>query len=308
MKISVVIPLFNKKDSILRAIHSVLNQTVLPAEIIIVNDGSTDGSEQLVEHSQFPLVRLLHQENAGVSAARNKGIEMAKEEWIAFLDADDEWKPNYLQEIVKLKQDFPSCNVLATSYDLQDYLGNRKPIILHKIPFQADSGILTNYFEVASCSHPPIWSSAVVVKKVALLAIGGFPVGIKSGEDLLTWARLAVSNEIGYSKKKMSIYFQQISNIRSSYHRESNKDNVGELLENLKLYCNKDKLTHFNLYLSRWFKSMGIIQIEIGNNKKARTFFYKALNKSNERIKILLYVIVSYLPVKISMYINNNLK
>jgi glycosyltransferase involved in cell wall biosynthesis len=74
MKISVVIPLYNKRETVLRALNSVLNQTVLPEEIIVVNDGSTDGSETIVSGLNHPLVRLIFQLNEGASAARNKGI------------------------------------------------------------------------------------------------------------------------------------------------------------------------------------------------------------------------------------------
>lgn len=84
MYISVVIPLYNKKKAIKDALDSVLNQTVLPDEIVIVNDGSTDGSDKIIELLDHPLLILIHQKNGGVSAARNKGVETAKNEWIAF--------------------------------------------------------------------------------------------------------------------------------------------------------------------------------------------------------------------------------
>ena len=90
--ISVVIPLYNKEKQIKRTLQSVLTQTFQDFEIVIVNDGSTDNSTIEVEKIKDSRIRLIHQENAGVSAARNKGIEEAKYELIAFLDADDEWK------------------------------------------------------------------------------------------------------------------------------------------------------------------------------------------------------------------------
>jgi glycosyltransferase involved in cell wall biosynthesis len=84
MKITVVIPLYNKRDFIERALDSVLKQTVLPDEIIVINDGSTDGSDKIVEQLNHSLIALIHQKNSGVSAARNKGIDLAKNKWIAF--------------------------------------------------------------------------------------------------------------------------------------------------------------------------------------------------------------------------------
>ena len=90
--ISVVIPLYNKEKYIKRAIESVLNQTFQKFEIIVVNDGSTDKSAEIVQNIKDPRIRLINQKNAGVSAARNRGIQEAKYEYIAFLDADDFWE------------------------------------------------------------------------------------------------------------------------------------------------------------------------------------------------------------------------
>ena len=91
--ISVVIPLYNKEKQIANTLRSVFAQTYTDYEIIVVNDGSTDNSVAVVESLNDPRIRLIHQKNAGVSAARNRGIEEARGEYIALLDGDDEWKP-----------------------------------------------------------------------------------------------------------------------------------------------------------------------------------------------------------------------
>ena len=108
---SVVIPLYNKEESIFNTIKSVLKQSCQNFEIIVVNDGSTDRSVDAVKAINDERIRLIHQENQGVSAARNRGINESRYEWIAFLDGDDLWESNHLEEIVKMMNTFPNEKV-----------------------------------------------------------------------------------------------------------------------------------------------------------------------------------------------------
>lgn len=304
MKVSVVIPLYNKCDRILYSLRSVFSQIIQPLEIVVVNDGSTDGSEQLVKELNNPLVRLINQPNSGVSAARNKGIEVSLGDWIAFLDADDEWFPDYLETIEKLNSDYPKAKVLGTAYLLQDYKGNRKNIKLNKIPFQGEQGILSNYFEVASCSHPPLWTSAVVVKKEALLEVGGFPVDIKSGEDLLTWAKLAVQNEIAYCLRPHSIFFlaqaHEVSETPVRLHNE--RDFVGQELINLTMIPGNNR--SIKKYISHWYQMRTSVLLRINDRKNAIKYALKALKYDQLNFKIYLFLIFAFLPE----YIKNKIK
>ena len=145
MKISVVIPLYNKEKQIAHTLQSVLNQTFQDFEIVIVDDGSTDGSVAEVEKFSDSRIRLIHQKNAGVSAARNRGIEAAKGDLIAFLDADDVWMPEYLATQYHLSQKYPDCNVFACNYEFRDTEGKVTPTIIRKLPFTREDGILSNY-------------------------------------------------------------------------------------------------------------------------------------------------------------------
>ena len=151
--ISVVIPLYNKEEQIAHTLQSVFTQTFQNFEIVIVDDGSTDNSVEEVEKFTDSRIRLIHQTNAGVSAARNRGIEEARGELIAFLDADDEWMPEYLATQYGLYQKYPECSVYACNYEIRDFEGKVTPTIIRKLPFEGEDGILSNYFEVASCSH-----------------------------------------------------------------------------------------------------------------------------------------------------------
>src|SRR5690606_24640193 len=113
---SVVIPLYNKELSIIETINSVLGQDFDDYEIIVINDGSTDNSRQKVYSIIDSRIRIIDQANGGVSSARNRGINEAKYEWIAFLDGDDLWKNNHLQTFKKMITNYSEYKVFCTSY------------------------------------------------------------------------------------------------------------------------------------------------------------------------------------------------
>ena len=209
--ISVIIPLYNKEAYIQRALESVLSQTVAPLEIIVVDDGSTDKGIQVVESFKEPLIHLIQQANSGVSAARNKGIEAAKGELIAFLDADDNWRPIFLETIVRLKNVYPQAGLYATAYEKK--MPNGKTFIpaytgIPKAPWE---GIIPNYFK-AALGKVPVCSSAVAVKRTALDQVGYFPVGEKRAEDLDLWARIAFVFPIAFSHSIGATYFNDAAN------------------------------------------------------------------------------------------------
>lgn len=202
--ISVVIPLYNKREFIERALRSITKQTRLPLEVIVVNDGSVDGGEALALPFQ-PLVRVVNQVNQGVSAARNRGIQEAAGEFIAFLDADDEWLPDYLQVIEGLIDRYPTCAVYGTSYDFVDEDGTRRKISRFGIdevnPIQLLSDLPKAYL-----GDPPLYTSSVTARKAALTKIGGFPLGVKLGEDIETWFRLSLEGCVAYAAASHVLY------------------------------------------------------------------------------------------------------
>jgi glycosyltransferase involved in cell wall biosynthesis len=206
--ISVVIPLYDKRPTIGRALESVLGQARQPfVEVIVVDDGSTDGGEQVVAACarRDPRIRLVRQPNQGVAAARNRGAREAAGAWVALLDADDEWKPDFLRTLQELTLCGSDVALCATSYLVGDGAGATRPAVLRGLPGGFGAGLLPDYFAVAAASEPPVCSSAVGVRREALLALGGFPEGIASGEDLLTWARLAARHPTAYAAAPMAI-------------------------------------------------------------------------------------------------------
>ena len=299
MDISVVIPLYNKCNSIASAIESITKQKFPAKEIIVVNDGSTDGSEKIVESLENPIIRLITQLNTGVSSARNKGIELAKCEWIAFLDADDYWCKGYLETISELHIKFPKAQILGSNYRYQDHSGAFSNTRLNKLPFNhQQEGLLFNYFEVAAHSSPPLWSSAVVVSKLALLEIGGFPLGVKSGEDLITWAKLAVQNNIAYTTKALATF---VLDPAHSYDEKPNRspqipDIVG--LELKKIYNKQSYIKGLKQYVAHWHKMRASIYLRFGDRSKALNEILKTLRYQPFQIKVFIYLLLLFLPNK----------
>ena len=118
MLISVVIPLFNKADAILSAVQSVQSQTWTDWELIVVDDGSTDGGAHLVAALSDSRISLVSQANAGVSVARNTGLLRARGDWVALLDADDYWREDHLARLAELALRYPDAAMLGCSYGL----------------------------------------------------------------------------------------------------------------------------------------------------------------------------------------------
>jgi glycosyltransferase involved in cell wall biosynthesis len=205
MKISVVIPLYNKELSIQRAINSVLNQTEQDFEIVVVNDGSTDKSAQLVEDMADDRIRLIHQENAGVSVARNRGVSEARSELIAFLDADDEWEPCFINTILELQYLFPQEAAYATSYWFQKNDGEKYQSKCERLFSTEQRFVIADLLKFLRVGLP-FNSSSFAVKKNVFHEIGGFEPGIKYKEDVEFWIRLSLSNNIAFNKTPLAIY------------------------------------------------------------------------------------------------------
>jgi glycosyltransferase involved in cell wall biosynthesis len=299
--ISIVIPLYNKAKQIENTLRSVFSQTFQDYEIVIVNDGSTDDSVEIVAKIADNRIRIITQKNQGVSAARNRGIQESKSNLIAFLDADDEWKPEYLQTQYELFRKYPECSVFACSYELKDSAGNIKKTILNKIVFQGKADILSNYFEVAACSHPPLWTSAVIVKKSAVLSVGGFPEGIKSGEDLLTWAKLAVKYKIAFHRDSLAFFYYP-ENLKYREPRLNIYEDVVHL-ELLKLWNENGKRNDIEKYIARWNEMRVSVFIQNGNRIKAFIPLFRSVRYGGFNMKTLYLTVLIMSPVCIQNYI-----
>ena len=193
MKISVVIPTYNRYKVLKRALKSVFAQTHSPFEVIVVDDGSTDTTEQITQ--DFPNIKYFYQENKGVSSARNLGIEKVTSNWIAFLDSDDEFHVDKLKEQTVFHKENPD---ILMSYT--DELWIRDNIEV-KIPkkFRKFGGEIFQ----ECLSHCIIAPSATLIHKELLNRVGVFDENLEVCEDYDLWLRIAKNHQIGLIDKKL---------------------------------------------------------------------------------------------------------
>lgn len=217
--LTVVIPIFNKGAYIQRTLNSVFAQSCPVAEIIVVNDGSTDGGEQIAKRQCDPRIRVIDQKNCGVSVARNVGIEAATQPYIAFLDADDVWLPGFLTQIKKMIAQFPDADLYGTGFTTVAHGREIRRYAVRSREFGGSKGEgalgggenvrpafgPVDFFKVWSHGHV-IHTSSMVVPRQAALDVGGFPVGVTHGEDLEFWAKLALSGAVVLSPEVLTHY------------------------------------------------------------------------------------------------------
>ena len=193
MDISVVIPTYNRYELLKRAIASLYEQTTPPQEIIVVDDGSTDNTKAIVK--DFPEIIYIYQENRGVSVARNAGIQKAKNEWIAFLDSDDEWHSKKLQKQI----DFHRKNSdILMSYTDEVWIRNGQKV---KIPKKYRK-IGEDAF-VENLSYCNIAPSSVMLHKKLLDRVGLFDEDLEVCEDYDLWLRIASKEKIALIDEKL---------------------------------------------------------------------------------------------------------
>jgi glycosyltransferase involved in cell wall biosynthesis len=279
-----------------------MNQTITDFEVIVVDDGSNDDGLLLVRCIHDQRIRTMHQDNAGVSAARNRGINLACGEFVAFLDADDEWEPDHLETMADLHRRFLECEVIATSYYMSRRPGRRRQAIIRGLP-PGWEGELEHYFDTASRSEPPLHTSSVAARRAALLRVGGFPEGVISGEDLLTWAKLALRCRIAYSTRPKAVLWLAPSHVYEADPRTRRKtelaDKVGDELRCLYLESRSlPQAKGFRRYLALWYRMRTNTLLTTGH----RLLGFRSLLESARAYpfepKLAAYLVFTLLPLR----------
>ena len=261
--ISVVIPLYNKALSITRCLNSVNTQSELPDELIIINDGSQDNSLEIVKNWEAENTKIecqiIDQLNQGVSYTRNKGVELSRNNFVAFLDADDEWHKDFIFYAKKNILRNQDISLVTCRHKIVDeILGTYIP----KQQFgDKEVGVIENYSSLAR-NYPIVNSSKAVVNKTYFKKVGGFPEDAKVSEDLFLWIKLSDWAPIAYTNKLLVTIYQAPDLSRDL--------RIGQIPYPIKFYSSSKYIGKIDkdLYLLLWSIHLKHILSSLATNKK----------------------------------------
>ena len=248
MNISVVIPSYNRKEFLKRSIDSVINQTIKPFEIIVVDDGSTDGTESIIK-GHYDFVKFIKQKNKGVSAARNIGIKVSIGEWICFLDSDDEWKKDKLEKQINAMKSNPGYKFFHSN---EIWIKNGLRINQKKKHKKYGGDIFDKCLDM--CRISP---SSVMIDKTVFDEVGNFNEDLVVCEDYELWLRICDKYRVFFIDEPLIIKYGghqgQLSYSIESIENHRIKALEYLILENLnrknKRHAIQMLLSKLNIYL-----------------------------------------------------------
>jgi len=290
-KVSVIIPTYNRAHLVGRAIRSVLNQTYQDFEIIVVDDGSTDNTEEVVKSFNDPRIRYIrHEENRGGSAARNTGIRAARGEYIAFLDSDDEWLPKKLEkQLQKFSQVGRQVAAVYVGREWRDC--QREKTVRVFVP--RFRGRIFKYLlmenVVGSCTD-------VMVRKACLEEVGLFDERLPARQDIDLWIRLAKKYEFDFIPEILSIRCLHDDRISADSNRRLRGYEM--LLEKYRPDIERNRRV-----LARYLYQIGKLYLALGKPKEARKQFWRAFSVYPFAIKYFLAFAIGpeYVKLKVKL-------
>jgi len=305
IKVSVIIPTYNRAEYVTQAIDSVLAQTYADYEIIVVDDGSTDNTKDVLL-PYMDRIRYIYQENAGASAARNTGIKAAKGDWIAFLDSDDEWLPEKLAVQMCAVERHSQLVAHMVNINLTNYNDPYPNSFLHcKFPFEENEGIIDDPFISHFTYRTLAMPTAVICLKECAIKAGLFDESFVCGEDYDFMCRLALQGSWGYCWDELAMMYHRcektvsLSALKEDYTvmLRCRIKTHSKLLENQKLTKHERRVTA--KLLSSNCRELGQHLLLKEDYKRARESFRLAFH-SYLSVKSILWSIVSKLPVSFS--------
>lgn len=288
--ISVVIPLYNKAHTIVKTLNTVLNQTYQDFEVVIVNDGSTDnGVEVIKQNFSDTRIRIINQKNAGVSAARNRGVKEAKGDWIAFLDADDEWLPEYLSTLISALVHYPDAEMIGCSSYYKDYISGEVSANALIDKYYGKCVRINYFMNPDKMTH----IGATILLKSTFLQVGGFDTQLINNEDLLLLGLIAMRGNFYYVGQCLHVY---VGNVIGQATSDSSK-----LCLRIKNYI--EVLNRFYVEYNKAGKNNKLILVSI--KYRCRHLFlgllkdkqYSLLKEAVSTLKFDLYHVFLFAPL-----------
>lgn len=297
---SIVIPLYNKENHIENTIKSVLKQTFTDYEIIIINDGSTDKSEILALGFKDDRIQIYNQKNQGVSVARNLGIKKSKGKLIAFLDADDYWFQNHLEELSNLYHDFPNCGIYCSRYKTKTSKNHFQIPNFNGIN-ESFRGIITDYF----FSNSPFritWTSSLAIPKEILEQNGGFTPNVTNGQDLELWTKIGIKYPVAITNTTTAIYnFNVLDSLTK------NNINAMNLMDFEQFKGSEKENPSLKNFLDLYRIEYSLRYYVFGNKDKMN-FYLKDVDKQNITPKIRFLLNMPPFCLRLFLKLKNTLK
>ncbi|MEJ2647391.1 MAG: glycosyltransferase [Sedimentisphaerales bacterium] len=281
MLVSVIIPTYNRSKYVTKAIESVLAQTYKSYEIILIDDGSSDDTKELIK-PYLDRVKYFYQDNSGASAARNNGIRNAKGQWIAFLDSDDEWLPDKLAVQTRFIEKHSEIVAHMVNINLVNYNGKSLNSFLHcKFPHENEEGLIKEPFIPHLRYRTLAMPSGVMCRRECAINAGLFDESFCIGEDYDFMCRLALQGSWGYcSFELVRMYHRTESTMRLSSFKNDYSTMIGNLIKTHKklLQCEltETERKHVIRVLARNYNSLGYASLCHGNESEAGKAYEQA--------------------------------
>lgn len=307
-KISVIIPTYNRETFVTKAIDSILHQTFKDYEIIVIDDGSTDNTHKVLEPYRAD-IQYVRQENSGVSAARNKGIRLAKGEWVAFLDSDDEWLPEYLSyQMQGVSRNPHVCAHITNSLIIINGNMENNFELFNFLPkFKEDSFITLQRPLCSIIKYHLFGLPCIIIKRKILLNMNLLNIDLRISEDYDLICRLALQGPFGICKEPLVHLYRRDESVQnlSAQRKEQGMYYYKSRISVLEMLRNSEKLTLLEKkmllnVLSSKRRALANLLIRVGKKKEAIINYKKAFY-TYPSIKSLVKYIVSFLPTKVAL-------
>lgn len=215
---SIVCPVYNKENQLVATVNSVLKQSFGEFELILVDNNSTDNSLEILNSFSDPRVKVRQEKKPGPGAARNNGVYAATFDWIAYLDADDLWEEDYLENYKTAIENHPSCVFFSSCWDVGNDSGSAPASIKNKLTDLFQLIDLKKFMEYSILNTPPVWTSVAVARKEDIVQVGAMPEHFPDmGEEVALWFKLmAKTNMLVVINKVLAHYILHEDEMYSS--------------------------------------------------------------------------------------------